>query len=186
VIYLFLAILECKNYSWEFSMKRVAYVSAVLGLLVFGGCSKQPVIDTTMNDHHPVENTAVITPVSNANPVDTANTATVTDVKTVNSVLFDYNKFDVRPDMQAVVKTDGELVKNKAVKLEGNCDEFGSDEYNLALGLKRANAVKSALVEEGVNPESISMTSLGESNPVCTEKTQECWAKNRRVDFKLP
>ena len=165
-------------------MKRVAYMSAVLGLLVFGGCSKQPTIDTTVNDH-PAQNTAVIAPVTNANPVDTAAVNSA-DVKTVSSVLFDFNKFDVRPDMQAVVKTDGELVKNKPVKLEGNCDEFGSDEYNLALGLKRANAVKSALVEEGVNADSISMTSLGESNPVCTEKTQECWAKNRRVDLKLP
>ncbi len=166
-------------------MKRVAYMSAILGLLLFAGCSKQPVIDTTVNDHPVTENsTAIIPPVTNANPVDTA--AVTSNVKTVNSVLFDYNKFDVRPDMQAIVKIDSELVKDKAVKLEGNCDEFGSDEYNLALGLKRANAVKSALVEEGVNPESISMTSLGESNPVCAEKTQECWAKNRRVDFKLP
>jgi len=166
-------------------MKRVAYMSAVLGLLFFSGCTKQPTIDTTVNDHPIAQNTAVIPPVTNnTNPVDTA--AIGTDVKTVNSILFDYNKFDIRPDMQAIVKTDGELVKNKAVKLEGNCDEFGSDEYNLALGLKRANAVKSALLEEGVNPESISMTSLGESNPVCADKTQECWAKNRRVDFKLP
>lgn len=168
-------------------MKRVAYMSAVLGLLFFSGCStKQPTIDTTVNDHPVAQDTTVIPPVTNnANPVDTAAVNSA-DVKTVNSILFDYNKFDIRPDMQAIVKTDGELVKNKAVKLEGNCDEFGSDEYNLALGLKRANAVKSALVEEGVNADSISMTSLGESNPVCADKTQECWAKNRRVDFKLP
>jgi len=78
------------------------------------------------------------------------------------------------------------MIKGKSIKVEGNCDEFGSDEYNFALGLKRANAVKAALVNGGVNADTISMTSLGESNPICLEKTQECWAKNRRVDFKLP
>jgi peptidoglycan-associated lipoprotein len=102
------------------------------------------------------------------------------------SILFDFDKFNIRDDMQEAMTKDALLVKGKSVKLEGNCDEFGSDEYNYALGLKRANAVKSALVNSGMNADSITMVSLGEGNPVCLEKTQECWSKNRRVDFKLP
>jgi peptidoglycan-associated lipoprotein len=101
------------------------------------------------------------------------------------SVLFDFDKYNIRPDMEAPLKSNAALVKNKSVKLEGNCDEFGSDEYNYALGLKRANSVKTELVNEGINADSITMVSLAEGNPVCTEKTKECWAKNRRVDFKL-
>ena len=69
--------------------------------------------------------------------------------------------------------------------LEGNCDEWGSDEYNFALGLKRAEAVKKAIVAEGVDASRVSMVSFGESSPTCTDKTKECWAQNRRVDFKL-
>ena len=71
------------------------------------------------------------------------------------------------------------------IKLEGNCDEWGSDEYNYALGLRRANAVKAAMTAQGVSADRITMVSYGESNPVCTDKTKECWAHNRRVDFKL-
>jgi peptidoglycan-associated lipoprotein len=74
---------------------------------------------------------------------------------------------------------------SKKIKLEGNCDEWGSDEYNFALGLKRANAVRKAIVAQGVDASRITMVSYGESNPVCSDKTQDCWAKNRRVDFKL-
>jgi len=186
-------------------MKRTAYLSAILALLVFSGCStKQPTIDATANgsassgstnqtsgtaQSSTGANTAVIAPVTNANPADAnsnVNNGTANSVKGISSILFDYDKFDIRADMQENVKTNSALVKNKTFKLEGNCDEFGSDEYNFALGLKRANAVKAALVNEGINADSISMTSLGESNPACLEKTQECWAKNRRVDLKLP
>lgn len=102
------------------------------------------------------------------------------------SIFFDYDKFDIREDMQESMNKNSALVKGKTIKIEGNCDEFGSDEYNVALGLKRANAVKTELVNAGINPDLIGLMSLGESNPVCLDKTQECWAKNRRVDFKLP
>jgi len=188
-------------------MKRIAYMSAILALLVFSGCSsKEPTIDATANgsvsgnggaNQMPTtqsstgDNVAVIAPVTNANAADTsastgASGADSAKAQGITSILFDYDKFDIRDDMQENLKINSGLVKNKTFKLEGNCDEFGSDEYNFALGLKRANAVKTALVNEGISADSISMTSLGEGNPICLEKTQECWAKNRRVDFKLP
>ncbi|MDD5549213.1 MAG: OmpA family protein, partial [Sulfurovaceae bacterium] len=73
---------------------------------------------------------------------------------------------------------------NGKIKIEGNCDEFGTDEFNYALGLKRAKAVKDALVAKGV-PESVfSLISLGESTPICVDATDECYAANRRVDLK--
>ncbi len=197
-------------------MKRIAYMSAILALLVFSGCTtKEPTIDATANgstlgsgstsgntnsNQTPSttqsaggDTTAIITPLTNVSPTDTsvngtAGSSNINNAKAqgITSILFDYDKFDIRDDMQENIKTNSALVKNKTFKLEGNCDEFGSDEYNFALGLKRANAVKAALVNEGISADSISMTSLGEGNPVCLEKTQECWAKNRRVDLKLP
>ena len=179
-------------------MKKVAFLSATVAMLVLSGCSsKEPAIDATANGASAGTNAnaagangSVISPMTNANATDgTAGAnganATGSDGKLV-SILFDYDKFDIRADMQETMTKNIMLLKGKTIKLEGNCDEFGSDEYNYALGLKRANAVKAALVNGGVSADAISMTSLGESNPVCLEKTQECWAKNRRVDFKLP
>ena len=69
------------------------------------------------------------------------------------------------------------------ILVEGNCDEFGTDEYNQALGLKRAKAVKSLLVNAGINPSKIDTVSYGESNPVCTINKPACHAKNRRVEI---
>lgn len=180
-------------------MKHVAFLSATVALLVFSGCSsKEPSIDATAKgastsapttSSSVTDGNAVIAPITNAPAQDSSTAATEgtngSDGKLV-SILFDFDKFNVRSDMETPMKDNASLVKNKTVKLEGNCDEFGSDEYNYALGLKRANTVKTALVNDGMNADSVTMVSFGESNPVCLEKTQECWAKNRRVDFKLP
>jgi len=183
-------------------MKKVAFLSATVAMLVLSGCSsKEPAIDATANTSGTsigtnantsttgADSNAVIAPITNASATDSnaagANGTNGSDGQLV-SILFDYDKFDIREDMQESMTKNTLLVKGKSIKLEGNCDEFGSDEYNFALGLKRANAVKTVLVNGGANADSITMVSLGESNPVCLEKTQECWAKNRRVDFKLP
>lgn len=168
-------------------MKKVALFSATVAMLVLSGCSsKEPAIDKAAN-----ANASVGTNANAAGNVKTdsnaaaASTANVDTAKAeVVSILFDYNKYNIRSDMESVMKTNSELLKDKHIKLEGNCDEFGSDEYNYALGLKRAQSVKAALVENGIKGDAIAMTSLGETNPVCAEKTQACWAKNRRVDFK--
>ncbi|MDU5325453.1 OmpA family protein, partial [Campylobacter ureolyticus] len=71
------------------------------------------------------------------------------------------------------------------VKVEGNCDEWGTDEYNYALGLKRAKSVKDALVANGVRADRISVVSYGESNPVCKDKSKSCDAQNRRDEFRV-
>ncbi|MFY9142384.1 OmpA family protein [Sulfuricurvum sp.] len=181
-------------------MKNVAFLSATVAMLILSGCSsKEPAIDATANGNGTsigtnanangtsgTDSNAVIAPITNANANDAAGSEASASDSQLASILFDYDKFNIREDMQASMAKNALLVKDKAVKLEGNCDEFGSDEYNYALGLKRANAVKSELVNAGANADSITMVSFGEGNPVCLEKTQECWAKNRRVDFKLP
>jgi peptidoglycan-associated lipoprotein len=102
------------------------------------------------------------------------------------SIYFEFGRYDITPDMQKRMNNNAFIAKNQSkIKLEGNCDEFGTDEYNFALGLKRANAVKESLVSKGVNPNNIVLRSLGESSPLCQETTDECYAKNRRVDFHI-
>jgi len=182
-------------------MKRIALYSAAAALLIFTGCStKEPAIDATANNASSASSTtaatngasgtdsnAVIAPITNASTADASSSVANGSDKGLESILFDYDKFNIREDMAQPMQSNSAMLKGKnTIKLEGNCDEFGSDEYNYALGLRRANAVKDSLVAQGVDAAAISMVSFGESNPVCLEKTQECWAKNRRVDFKLP
>ena len=105
-------------------------------------------------------------------------------------IYFDFDKYNIRPDQMPRVEYDAQLFNKPearafGIKVEGNCDEWGTDEYNYALGLKRAKSVKEALAARGVDPKRMSIISYGESNPVCTEHTKECWAKNRRVEFEL-
>ena len=78
-----------------------------------------------------------------------------------------------------------ELARDLSIKVEGNCDEWGTDEYNYALGLKRAKSAKDALSIVGVDEGRMSLISYGESKPVCFEHNEACWQQNRRVNFKL-
>lgn len=107
----------------------------------------------------------------------------------LEKVYFDFDKFGIRGDMQSVISTNANIfnaeVSGVSITVEGNCDEWGTDEYNQALGLKRAKSVKDALISQGVNSDRIAVKSYGETNPVCTEKTKACDAQNRRAEFKL-
>ncbi len=175
-------------------MKSILLSSVVTALLVFSGCSdKDPKVDdsSTSSSTPAQEVEAVNTEtVPSDNGMISSGSASMSDVeRKLESVYFDFDRFSIRSDMQSNLSNDASIVKTEAsaytVKLEGNCDEWGSDEYNFALGLKRANAVKKALIAEGANSSKITMVSYGESNPTCTSKTQACWSENRRVDFKL-
>lgn len=178
-------------------MKSLVLSGVIATLLVFSGCSsKDPVVDAqTQEVEAPAaqEVKAVETEtVSSENSVVSSGTDSLSmaDIeKQLTSVYFDFDKFNIDAKNQEKISTDASIANAAAnsfsVKLEGNCDEWGSDEYNFALGLKRANAVKKALVSEGVDASRVAMVSYGESNPVCSDKTKDCWSKNRRVDFKL-
>ncbi len=74
---------------------------------------------------------------------------------------------------------------NWKVQIEGNCDERGSTEYNLALGEKRADAARQALAQGGVGADALKTISYGKEKPVCTEANEACWQKNRHDHFTL-
>ena len=105
----------------------------------------------------------------------------------LKNVYFDFDKYDLTSKANDTITRNAGVTKsiaNNGLTVEGHTDEWGSDEYNYALGLKRANSVKDVLVANGVTA-NVALVSLGESSPVCTEKTKDCWAKNRRVEHEL-
>lgn len=101
----------------------------------------------------------------------------------VRDAYFDYDKADIRADAQTALQHDADFLKRypqARIVVEGHCDERGSTEYNLALGDRRANAVKQYLVNLGIPAANINTVSYGKEKPVCTESTEECYQKNRR------
>jgi len=110
----------------------------------------------------------------------------------LESVHFPFDKYNLTDDMREVatsnynkISATQQVYNGLKVKLEGNCDEWGTDEYNYALGLKRAKTAKDALIADGIDAQKIIMVSFGESNPICTQKNVTCWKMNRRVDYRL-
>lgn len=102
------------------------------------------------------------------------------------SVYFDFDSFIVKTEGRPLLEAHGRfLTQNRQLKvmLQGNTDERGSREYNLALGQKRADAVKQVLLLLGVTDAQVESVSLGEEKPRCTMATESCYAENRRVDI---
>ena len=104
---------------------------------------------------------------------------------TTQPVYFDYNESRIRLDQQGTLDANAECVRSRgqSVRIEGHCDERGTEEYNMALGERRALACKEYMTNRGVSASSIRTISYGEERPVCTEHGEECWSKNRRAEF---
>ncbi len=101
-------------------------------------------------------------------------------------IYFDFDKSIVRNDEKAVMKANAEWLKANPkvnVRIEGNCDDRGTKEYNQALGQRRAASAKKYLTDLGISGKRISLISYGKEKPVCTAATEECWQKNRRGDL---
>jgi peptidoglycan-associated lipoprotein len=122
-----------------------------------------------------------------ATPADIA--AAVKEIETkIGDVYFAYDKFDINDKGKVTLKSLADVIKKRKVNvaIEGNCDERGTKEYNLALGDKRAAAAKQYLISLGIPSAKVSTISYGKEKPVCSESTEACWAKNRRDHFAVP
>jgi peptidoglycan-associated lipoprotein len=104
----------------------------------------------------------------------------------LKDVYFDFDKYDIRADDAKVLDGNATWLKSNAnnlVLIEGHCDERGTNEYNLALGERRAKATMNYLVSQGIQANRITIISYGKERPVCSEKSEGCWQKNRRAHF---
>ena len=103
-------------------------------------------------------------------------------------IYFDYDKSEIKAEAKAILEKKAAWLRanpSYKVKIEGNCDDRGTNEYNLALGDRRAKAAQKYLNALGISMDRMSTISYGEEKPSCTEKNEKCWSKNRRDDFKL-
>lgn len=149
------------------ALKQGLTLAVVMSFLV--GCSG--------SDTKPVENTTT----------GGATTSTATETAPLASVVyFDFDQYALTAESRAILLAHADKLKGAsvAVRLEGHADERGSREYNMALGEKRANAVRDFLVTQGVNGSSLEVVSFGEEQPAATGSDEASWAQNRRVEVK--
>lgn len=184
-------------------MKKITAVSI---LLLLAACSSTPVKDSTPK----MDSSSVSQPgETNSSPAithaarkDTPESSADIEAKKLAdeaslleselrelqrlSIYFDFDKYAVKPEYLNVVQKQAEFIKahkTDKVTVEGNADERGSNEYNLALGDRRANAVRRNLELLGVPATQIKVISLGEEKPRLTCHGEKCWQENRRGDF---
>ncbi len=165
-------------------MKKTIILFSAIVLLLLSGCSKKDPKPNISDADSLTGETVTIDEggVSSHNRYNGSSSG-------MKSVYFDFGGYDVSSSAQRTVTFNANVInqklRGKRIKLEGNCDEFGTDEYNYALGLKRARAVKENLQAQGVSGRNIVLVSYGESNPRCREATDSCYGQNRRVDLHL-
>ena len=150
----------------------------VLSLAILTSCCCGDIKDTNL------KSTVMDSGVANAAGISDS------DMKALNELIvpiyFDYNKYDIKPESKKTLKSLADSMSSHqkvTLIVEGHCDERGTNEYNLALGDKRANATMDYLLSIGVPKDRISSFSYGEEKLVCKENTESCWSKNRRAQF---
>jgi peptidoglycan-associated lipoprotein len=150
--------------------------AAVAAALLVSACTSKPAaVDTAP----PPGNSTTSSTTSSIVP----GSAEDLKVNVGDTVHFAYNEYAIDDEARGVLQRQSAwLQKYPSVRLtvEGHCDERGTREYNLALGARRANAVKEYLVSLGVSSGRLDTISYGKERPICTDSTEDCWAQNRR------
>ncbi len=157
--------------------------------LLLGACASQQAAQAPQSSpapqstaQSPATQTQPVTPQSVAmNPLHDPNSTLAK-----RSVYYDFDKSDLKPEYRPLVEAHSGYMREHAaatVRIEGNCDERGSREYNLALGQRRADGVKKALELLGVPDQRIETTSWGEEKPKAAGHDEAAWAQNRRSDI---
>lgn len=170
-------------------MRNFQKVALIASALVLTACSSTKLQETPVVEKTPTPAPAPAADSRDIRPVETGSVDPLNDPKGVlanRSVYFDYDSFVVREDGKPIVANhSGYLTKNsgRKVLIQGNTDERGGTEYNLALGQKRAEAVRRAMGALGVSDNQMEAVSLGEEKPKATGSDEAAWAENRRADI---
>jgi peptidoglycan-associated lipoprotein len=189
----------------DFMKNLFAVVLLIFGL-IFGGCASRKVVQPEQPVTPEVQKQPSVAPKQPSEMPQAGPSENITEKQLANieskeempkyreeksvfaDIHFDFDKYDIREDAKPILQNIASwLLKNPSAKIltEGHCDERGTSEYNLALGDRRARGVRDYLVALGIPSGRIEMISYGKEKPICTEKTEECWAKNRRAHFVI-
>lgn len=172
-------------------MKSRSLFVALMVLLV--GCARHPVTSPAATAPSPASSATAANRTaggrSSALPTAVAKPPSPTEFHpavALRDVHFDFDRYGLRAGDATLLEQNAVwLVSNSRtlVLIEGHADERGTNEYNIVLGDRRANATRDYLVAHGVRPERISLISYGEERPLCTDRTEACWGQNRRPHF---
>lgn len=157
------------------------FVSTIAVLAFLAGCSSNTTVDEPTEPPQTFEEAADTSP-SFDEPVDTGP-----DLSGVDTVFyFDFDQAILRPESRSALMIHAEALKAspRSIRLEGHADERGSREYNMALGERRANAVRDFLVLQGVDSYLVETVSYGEERPASIGSSESAWSENRRVELK--
>ena len=176
-----------------------ALTLSVVALFALGACKKKPQVAATPEPAPQPQPTQPAAPPPSQPTCDAAcmaardNAAKAEAIKAATAALtatifFDYDRSDITDD--ARTKLDAKvpvLTQNSGVRIRiaGHTDSRGSDEYNLALGQRRAAAAKRYLTDRGIDGSRIEIVSFGEERPTCTDESEGCWSRNRRDEFEI-
>lgn len=164
-------------------MVKNFYVVGLLALgLALSGCPKKPAVapESGMNESSGDVSNSDIN--SGAADSDSGN------AMGIQTIHFPFDSFEIVGENKDILKNNLKILKDNptvSVQIEGHCDERGGIQYNLALGEKRANAVKQQIVAGGVGASRVTIISMGKEKPVVSGSTEEAWAKNRRANFVI-
>ncbi|MCH7911352.1 MAG: peptidoglycan-associated lipoprotein Pal [Candidatus Hydrogenedentes bacterium] len=162
-------------------------VLACLMAVAMGGCSNDP--ETSINPGLTASDPSSgsgseITTIEGLPEFD--ETILFTEDRGLGTIFFDYNSYALRPDALETLQANASMIKNVpsvVIQIEGHCDERGTQEYNLALGERRALATREHLINLGISGDRLITISYGEEDPVATGHDESAWSQNRRSQF---
>ena len=167
----------------------IALVCVAAAVAILSSCKAKPkTVAQARETSATTETTSVPPPSASANAPVTADVLSG-DLAELNrrgylkDAYFDYDKAELRPDARQALAADAAWLKkfsSTKLLIEGHCDERGTDEYNLALGERRADAVREYLAAMGVGSSRVQTVSYGKERPFCNQETESCWQENRR------
>lgn len=176
--------------------RNALVVLGLIAVLIVGslvsGCSKKPEVETDADAANRAATQTVPPPpvVEPAEPVVQAPDYAAMDPSEygIGDVYFAFDEYTLSTEAMGVLSRNARILREAGVTVlvSGHCDERGTVEYNLALGEKRAKAVKDYLVSLGVAAGNLRVTSYGESRPFAMGHTEDAWAQNRRAHFERP
>ena len=164
-------------------------IGAIGFVIIISGCAKRvkPEAPTATVQEEEITATPEITePVSPMDSPVFEEGVSPGSEAALADVYFDFDRYNIREDMKAAMQANAEWLTSNpvvSVTIEGHADERGTNEYNLALGERRAQAAKRYLIASGVKESQISTISYGEERSICMERHENCYSKNRRAHF---